>query len=343
MKLSDFDYHLPKGYIADYPANPRESAKLLHVKADGTRADLHVADIPNLLFPGDVLVVNNTRVVPARLVGMLNGKSFELTLHTFSGQNQCWALTKPLRVVEVGDYFTLPNAQALVVEKHPTYGLKLQFHEGENLFVYLEKNGQMPLPPYIKRDKADAHDKENYQTIFAADKGSVAAPTAGLHITENLLHLIQAKGVEVVPITLHVGIGTFLPVKVENILEHTMHAEFGRLTQTQADAINARREGGGRVVAVGTTATRLLETATDTNGRVQAFEGSTDLFITPGYKFKAVDRLMTNFHLPKSTLLMLVSAFAGVETIRNAYTHAIEKHYRFFSYGDACLLEPKKN
>lgn len=344
MKTSDFDFNLPATAIAQRPAEPRDAARLLHVGP--SLGDLHVLDLPSLLTPGDVLVVNDTRVVPTRLRGHKGDSVIEVTLHKHlpgDGPDDAWlAFARPAKKLQPGDDVRFADGLTATVEAKGLGGeATLRFPLSHaDLLAALNRVGIMPLPPYIKRPaEGDARDAADYQTRFAARDGAVAAPTAGLHFTERLIAAVEAKGVAIRRLTLHVGAGTFLPVKTEDLTEHRMHAEWGEVTAATAAAVNAAKARGGRVVAVGTTALRLLETAADADGTLHPFCGETDIFIVPGYRFRIVDRLMTNFHLPKSTLFMLVSAFAGLDRMKAAYAHAIRSGYRFYSYGDACLLE----
>lgn len=339
MKLSDFDFDLPEHLIAQHPAEPRDSARLLHVPAGGAPfADLGVSDLPSLLHPGDVLVVNDTRVIPARLTGHRGEARVEVTLHKHLGPSRWAAFARPARRLRPGETVVFAEDFTATVESRDGGEVVLAF-DGDDTYLAagLEKHGVMPLPPYIKRPAAgEAADRHDYQTVFAAREGAVAAPTASLHFTPRLVQAIRARGVEIATVTLHVGAGTFLPVKVEDLSQHKMHSEWGEVSAAAAERIAARK---GRVVAAGTTALRLLESAAADDGTLAAWAGDTDLFILPGYRFKLVDALLTNFHLPCSTLFMLVSAFAGYERMRAAYAHAIEREYRFFSYGDASFLE----
>lgn len=341
MKVDAFDFTLPEGLIADRPAVPREAAKLLCVGAAIT--DRTVADLPELLNPGDLLVFNDTKVIPARLRGLRRSAKIEVTLHKNVSADSWHAFAKPAKKLKPGDIIRFADDfTALVTDKFDGGEVALAFSAaGPQLMEKLMAHGEIPLPPYISSLRAvDEQDRKDYQTIFARDEGAVAAPTAGLHFTEDLLARFGARGIEMVATTLHVGAGTFLPVKVEDTVDHKMHAEVGIISETAAAKINACREKGGRIVSVGTTSLRLLESAADKNGIVHPFSGETDIFITPGYRFRAVDLLITNFHLPKSTLFMLVSAFSGLTKMRTAYTHAIENKYRFYSYGDCSLLYP---
>jgi S-adenosylmethionine:tRNA ribosyltransferase-isomerase len=338
MKTDAFDFDLPKELIAQEPATPRDSARLLHVGED--LADLAVRDLPSLINPGDVLVVNNTKVIPARLRGRRGEASIEITLHKRNGDATWCAFARPAKRLREGDIIEFSaNFSAAVIEKRDGGEIVVGF-SGQELFSGLAENGFMPLPPYIGRKEGSREtDQQDYQTVYAANAGAVAAPTAGLHFTETLLSEIKNTGIEVVELTLHVGAGTFLPVKVEDTDEHKMHSEWGQLDETAVQRIMNARDAGGKVTACGTTALRLLESAAPAIGELAPFEDDTDIFITPGYKFRIVDRLMTNFHLPCSTLFMLVSAFSGLDRMKSAYAHAIQSGYRFYSYGDACLLE----
>ena len=343
MKLSDFDFDLPEGLIATRPARPRTAARLLVAEGDAIR-DLHVRDLVGVFRAGDRLVLNNTKVIPARLFGTrARGDTvarIEVTL--LEPQVAGWrALAKPLRKVAVGEVVRFSDDLSATVTAKGDGDLVLEFNlVGGDFDAALAATGAMPLPPYIAAKRpADAQDKVDYQTVFARHAGAVAAPTASLHFDEALLAELAAMGVEFTEVTLHVGAGTFLPVKVEDVTTHRMHAEWGEVTARAAEEINATRAAGGRVIPVGTTALRLIETAASA-GRVEAWVGPTDIFIYPGYAFRVTDALMTNFHLPKSTLLMLVSALMGVERVKAIYDHAVGQEYRFFSYGDASLLVP---
>jgi S-adenosylmethionine:tRNA ribosyltransferase-isomerase len=343
MRLSEFDFVLPTELIAQAPARPRDAARLLHVHG-ANLSDGWVRDLPSLLRSGDILVSNDTRVIPAQLTARRGEARIGITLDRPLPGGSWQALARNARRLAPGDRLRFEGGDlaANVEERRPDGSVALRFdQEGEAFAAALEQAGALALPPYIARpDGPRPEDQADYQTVFAREDGAVAAPTAGLHFTPELLAALDARGIGRVSVTLHVGVGTFLPVRVEDVSEHRMHAERGLVTAGAAAAINAARAAGGRVVAVGTTSLRLLESAADEAGRVQAFAGDTDIFITPGYRFRAVDRLMTNFHLPRSTLFMLVAAFSGLETMRAAYAHAIAEGYRFFSYGDACLLEP---
>ena len=340
MKVDLFDFELPKACIAQHPASPRDSARLLVVESGGI-ADKTVLSLADCLRPGDVCVFNDTRVIPARLTGKRGTASIGVTLHKQEGPAIWLAFARPAKKLSVGDRIDFSDGfHATVTAKGLGGEVTLEFdREGADLMAALHAQGIMPLPPYIKRDKAgEAEDLDDYQTLFADRLGAVAAPTAGLHFTERMLKLLEDRGVKTARVTLHVGAGTFLPVKVDETKDHKMHAEWGEVSQDVADLINQTRAAGGRVVAVGTTSLRLLESAATDDGALKAFIGDTSIFITPGYRFKIVDVLMSNFHLPRSTLFMLVSAFAGLERMHTAYQHAIKTGYRFYSYGDACLL-----
>lgn len=340
MKTAEFDFQLPPDRIAERPVSPRDAARLLVVLDDELR-DLTVRDLPSLLRAGDVLVYNDTRVLPARLRGRRGEVRIEVTLHRQDAPDRWRAFARPAKRLRRGDSVVFADGfVAEVTEKADAGEVVLRFNRsGADLIAALEVHGEMPLPPYIRRDAgADSRDRADYQTMFAAVEGAVAAPTAGLHFTPELMVAIRARGVATEPLTLHVGAGTFLPVKVEDVQDHRMHAEYGEITAATADAVNRARTAGGRIVAVGSTVLRLLESAADVDGTVRPFAGETDIFITPGYRFRVVDVLLTNFHLPRSTLFMLVCAFAGSDRMKAAYAHAIAAGYRFYSYGDATLL-----
>lgn len=344
MDVSLFDYDLPRNRIAVHPVSPRDSARLLEVLPKSGLCDHVVRDLPDLLRAGDVLVVNDTKVIPALLEGQVGAGKVSVTLHMRVDACTWKAFAKPAKKLLPGREVRFgTELQATVTAKGDGGEVTLAFHKaGEALRAALLAVGAMPLPPYIPRPDGTAQqDHEDYQTMFAAEEGAVAAPTAGLHFTPALDQALAAAGIGRETLTLHVGAGTFLPVKAEDTDDHVMHEEWARLSVRTAERLNAARAAGGRLVAVGTTVTRTLESAVDTAGVLQPFEGETRLFITPGFRFRAVDMLMTNFHLPRSTLLMLVSAFAGRETMLAAYAHAIEAGYRFYSYGDACLLHPQ--
>ena len=342
MRVDDFDFELPRERIAAHPVEPRDAARLLTVGE--ALGDRHMLDLPQLLRPGDLLVVNDTRVIPARLTGQRGAARVEVTLHRDLGEGAWRAFAKGAKRLRPGDRLAFGDGFAAeVAEKHAEGDITLRFDRtGAALGAALQRFGSMPLPPYIKRAGGpEARDRGDYQTIFATRDGAVAAPTAGLHFTPRLLAALDAAGVARATVTLHVGAGTFLPVKVADTRDHRMHSEWGMVDAATAARIAAARAAGGRIVAVGTTSLRLLESAADERGRIAPFAGETELFITPGYRFRAVDLLLTNFHLPRSTLFMLVAAFAGLERMRAAYAHAIRERYRFFSYGDACLLLPE--
>ena len=341
MRVSDFDFDLPAERIALRPARPRDSARLLLVEGSAI-SDHEVLELPSLLRPGDVLVFNDTKVIPAQLEGRRGEASIGATLHKREGPREWQAFLRNAKRVRDGDTIDFgEGVAASVVEKADDGSALLHFHGEEPVEVLLERAGRMPLPPYIaSRREIDAADREDYQTIFAREEGAVAAPTAALHFTPRLLQALDERGIARETLTLHVGAGTFLPVKSERIEEHKMHAEWGRIDAATAERLNPVRASGGRVISVGTTSLRLLESAADEHGTIHPFEGDTAIFITPGYRFKAIDGLITNFHLPRSTLFMLVSALMGLDVMKAAYARAIEKGYRFYSYGDASLLLP---
>jgi len=342
MRLDDFDFDLPRELIADRPAEPRDAARLLVVAVAGGFADRYVGDLPDLLRPGDLLVGNDTKVIPARLTGRRGAATVEITLaHDLGGGN--WqAYAKGARRLHESDRIAFAeDFAAEVIAKEPDGSVVLRFAlEGEAFAASLARHGAMPLPPYIKRPRGgDPADRAHYQTMFAREPGAVAAPTAGLHFTPALLDRLAARGIELATLTLHVGPGTFLPVKTDDPREHRMHGEWGIITAETAERIRAAKARGGRIVAIGTTSLRLIESAAAETGAIMPFAGETRLFILPGYRFKAVDLLLTNFHLPRSTLFMLVAALAGLDPMKAAYAHAVAVGYRFFSYGDACLIE----
>ncbi len=350
MNLSDFDFQLPEELIATRPVSPRSAARLLVAKGDNVD-DSFVSDLPEFLKSGDRLVFNDTKVLPARLDGFRSrfidvdnvaSAKIEVTLLASKKESIWSALIKPLRKIRVGEKITFDKSfEALLIDKVDGQGI-LHFNKENTEFLdRLEELGAMPLPPYIaSKRQADKRDNLDYQTIFAQKIGSVAAPTASLHFDLGLLERLKKKGVETSFVTLHVGAGTFLPVKSEDIRQHKMHAEFGEINQKTVEEIRQTKKNGGRIIPVGTTALRLLETAAQSTDVLSEWRGETDIFIYPGYKFIVADGLMTNFHLPKSTLMMLVSALMGKETIESIYNHAITKKYRFFSYGDSSLLFP---
>ncbi len=350
MKLSEFNFDLPERLIATRPARPRSSSRLL-VATPNAITDAHSVDLPNFLRPGDRLVLNDTKVIPARLSGIRhrNGPDgaseakIGATLLAPTAKGNWTALVKPMKKIRDGETITFAGdlIALLIGRNEETATLRFNL-EGQDFDAALNATGAMPLPPYIEgKRKADEKDRVDYQTIWARASGAVAAPTASLHFDDALLGALSNAGVETTHVTLHVGAGTFLPVKADDIREHKMHAERGEITPRAAKEINATRAAGGRIIPVGTTALRLIETAAGEYGALTAWSGATDIFITPGYRFRIADALITNFHLPKSTLMMLVSAFIGTNRVRDIYAHAIAGNYRFFSYGDASLLLPK--
>lgn len=355
MRVDAFDFDLPQDRIALRPLAPRDTSRLLVV--DPTQngwSDRRFIDLPDLLKPNDILVFNDTKVIPARLRGHRVGRGdttpkIEVTLHLRVDGYHWWAFAKPARKLSLGDTLVFGGdanvcfaggLSATVTEKGDGGEILLAFEFSDSVLDdAIALHGTMPLPPYIaSKRRPDEQDLADYQTIFADRKGAVAAPTAGLHFTDEMLHRLDGLGVNRVTVTLHVGAGTFLPVKSEHTEDHRMHAEWGEVTAGAVEEIQRARKQGGRVVCVGTTSLRLLEAASTAAGDIHPFAGETDIFITPGYRFLAADMLLTNFHLPRSTLFMLVSAFSGVDLMRGAYSHAIDDHYRFYSYGDACLL-----
>ncbi|HJS40551.1 MAG TPA: tRNA preQ1(34) S-adenosylmethionine ribosyltransferase-isomerase QueA [Sphingomicrobium sp.] len=341
MDVALFDFELPPDRIALRPARPRDSARMLLVEG-GRIADRTVLDLPHLLRRGDVLVFNDTRVIPAQLEGRRGEASIGATLHKREGPRGWWAFVRNARRVKPGDRIDFEaGVAASVVEKAKDGLALLHFHGEEPVEILLERAGRMPLPPYIAgRRPADEADRADYQTMFARQEGAVAAPTAALHFTDALVDSLDRAGIARETLTLHVGAGTFLPVKVEDTAEHRMHSEWGRIDAGTAGRLNAARAAGGRLIAVGTTSLRLLESAAGEEGLIRPFEGDTAIFITPGYRFRTVDGLVTNFHLPRSTLFMLVSALMGLDVMKSAYAHAVAQGYRFYSYGDASLLIP---
>ena len=352
MRVDAFDFHLPEERIALRPSADRDGAKLLHVRGDAI-GDHAFRDIAEHFTPGDILVLNKTRVIPAQLKGRRAARAvggggdvmIDVTLHKKrddDAQNSVWdAFVRPAKRLQIGDEIAFGEGFAASVEHRDGAEARLRFCVGGAAFnAALARFGAPPLPPYVARKRStDDDDSIRYQTVFAEDDGSVAAPTAGLHFTPAIFEALESRGVLCEKITLHVGAGTFLPVTVDDTDDHEMHAEWGEITSAQADRINNAKRAGGRVIAVGTTSLRLLESAAGAGGDVGSFESETDIFITPGYRFKVVDALITNFHLPRSTLFMLVCAFAGTDAMKAAYAHAIEHNYRFYSYGDASLLE----
>ena len=357
MRTADFDFDLPPERIALRPVSPRDAARLMVVRPGAAPEceDRRVRDLPDLLAPGDALVVNDTKVIAAHLTGRRIGRGeeprIEVNLHKRVDGSRWRAFARPAKRLLAGDVVRfgdegkvcfLGQLDATVEDKGEGGEVTLSFaFYGGVLDQAISERGDMPLPPYIaSRRPADDLDRNDYQTKFATVEGAVAAPTAGLHFTEDLVARLQARGIALHRVTLHVGAGTFLPVRSETVEAHHMHAEWGSVGAATADALNQARAAGGRIVAVGSTALRLLESAADENGRLRAFEGETAIFITPGYRFRAVDLMLSNFHLPRSTLFMLVAAFSGLATMKRAYAHAIASGYRFYSYGDACLLYP---
>lgn len=339
MKTSLFDFILPEGHIATSPAFPRDSSRLLVV--GDTLQDKNVTDITGFLRAGDVMLFNDSKVIPARLYGLRGDVKIEMLLHKKVSNSHWQCFAKPGKKLRVGDVVKFADDfSAEVLQKYDDGQVLLDFaYKTEDFQKKLDKYGSMPLPPYIEKNRhADASDNNNYQTVYAKNSGSVAAPTAGLHFTNELLGKIDAIGVKRVHVTLHVGGGTFLPVKTDDTEGHVMHSEYAELSKETAEAINSAKRAGGRVIAVGTTSVRTLESAAYGQGQVREFFAETNIFITPGYTFKIVDAMLTNFHLPKSTLFMLVCAFSGLERMQAAYAHAITNNYRFYSYGDACLL-----
>ena len=343
MRVDLFDFDLPTDRIALRPARPRDAARLLRVDGGGM-SDHGVSDLPGLLRPGDVLVFNDTRVIPAQLEGRRGEASVGATLHKRHDLRSWWAFVRNARRVRPGETIDFgAGVTAVAIERGADGAILLRFDGSEPVEILLERAGTMPLPPYIASKRATAaEDRADYQTMFAAREGAVAAPTAALHFTDRLVAALDAAGIGRDLLTLHVGAGTFMPVKAEDTAGHAMHAEWGRVDRDTADRLNAVRARGGRLIAVGTTVLRLLESAAGEDGVIRPFEGDTAIFITPGYRFRAVDGLMTNFHLPRSTLFMLVSALMGLERMQAAYAHAIASGYRFYSYGDACLLLPSE-
>lgn len=341
MLVADFDFELPPERIALRPVSPRDSARLLEVRGDAL-SDWTFRDLPARLQPGDVLVVNDTRVIPAQLFGEKGQARIGVTLHKREGLKLWWSFVKNARRLKIGDEVVFgPGLSGRVVTRGGDGTILWEFLCDGALEAALEAVGRMPLPPYIANRRAtDEKDAADYQTLHAEKDGAVAAPTAGLHFTPELWAALAARGVSRETLTLHVGAGTFLPVKAERVQDHQMHSEWGEIDAATAARLNAARDRGNRVIAVGTTSLRLLESAAR-SGRIEPFSGDTDIFIHPGYRFRAIDGLITNFHLPKSTLFMLVSALMGLDVMRRAYAHAIESEYRFYSYGDGSLLLPR--
>jgi S-adenosylmethionine:tRNA ribosyltransferase-isomerase len=341
MRVDLFNFELPQDRIALRPARPRDSARLLLVEGRDI-SDHRVLELPDLLRPGDVLVFNDTKVIPAQLEGRRGEASIGATLHKREGPREWQAFLRNAKRARLGDTIDFAEGvHASVVDKAEDGSALLRFHGDEPVELLLERAGRMPLPPYIASKRpADEEDRADYQTMFAREAGAVAAPTAALHFTPRLLDALDARGIGRETLTLHVGAGTFLPVKVEETSGHQMHAEWGRIDAATAERLNAVKRSGDRLIAVGTTSLRLLESAAGDDGVIRPFQGDTAIFITPGHRFKAIDGLITNFHLPRSTLFMLVSALMGLDVMKAAYAHAVEAGYRFYSYGDASLLLP---
>ncbi|MDE0242302.1 MAG: tRNA preQ1(34) S-adenosylmethionine ribosyltransferase-isomerase QueA [bacterium] len=343
MRVDSFDFDLPSDRIATRPVEPRDAARLLHVDGSGGRTHHIFADLPRLLEPGDILVVNDTRVVPVRMSGTSARTPVEVTAVGCEGGSLWRVLARPARKLKRGQHISLPGEiSAAVVAREANGAVILDVGMArEEFLAHLECHGSMPLPPYIRR-RADGRDHSDYQTIFALNAGAIAAPTAGLHFTERLLEALAATGIGRVALTLHVGPGTFMPVRTDAVRDHDMQGEWGEISPEAAARINAARQSGRRIIAVGTTTVRLLESAVDDSGVVHPYRGDTTLFITPGHRFRAIDALITNFHLPRSTLFMLVCAFLGTGIMKRAYQDAIAGDYRFYSYGDACLLSRER-
>lgn len=353
MRVDLFDFELPQERIALRPAVPRDSSRLLHVQPAKPFEDRVFRDLPDLLHPGDLLVFNDTRVIPAQLYGLRirdqQSRSISVTLHMRVDEKRWKAFAKPAKRLEKGDLLIFSSGEDAGTEHDLTGAVENKGADGEidilfdlagaDLDAAIAAAGHVPLPPYIaSKRRDDERDRTDYQTTYACQDGAVAAPTAGLHFTPELINTLEVNGISICYITLHVGAGTFLPVKAEDTDDHKMHSEIGYISENAASLITRTRKGGGRVISVGTTSLRLLESAAHEDGTVKPWSGPTDIFITPGYRFKVVDGLITNFHLPRSTLFMLVSAFSGIETMRAAYDHAIANEYRFYSYGDSSLL-----
>ena len=342
MRVDLFDFDLPQDRIALRPARPRDSARLMLVEADAI-SDRTVLNLPDLLRPGDVLLFNDTKVIPAQLEGRRGSARVGVTLHKRAGPRSWWAFVRNAKRLRPGDRIEFEaGVVAIAAERADDGSVLVEFEGDEPVELLIERAGRMPLPPYIASKRpADEADREDYQTVFAREEGAVAAPTAALHFTDRLLRALDDRGVLRETLTLHVGAGTFLPVKVDDTEGHKMHSEWGKIDAATAGRLNAARDAGGRLIAVGTTSLRLVESAADEQGVIHSFEGDTAIFITPGYRFRAVDGLMTNFHLPRSTLFMLVSALMGLDVMKRVYAHAIEHGYRFYSYGDSSLLLPR--
>jgi S-adenosylmethionine:tRNA ribosyltransferase-isomerase len=344
MRVDLFDFELPPERIALRPARPRDSARMLVVPGEGVFNDRHVRDLPQWLRKGDVLVFNDTRVIPAQLEGKRGDARIGATLHKREDLRRWQAFIRNAKRLRQGDRISFPESVSAIGEtRHDDGSWTLYFEGDEPVEVLLERAGTMPLPPYIAGKRGtDEADRSDYQTMFAAREGAVAAPTAALHFTPELMTALEAAGIAHETLTLHVGAGTFLPVKADDTSDHRMHAEWGHIDAATAGRLNAARASGGRLIAVGTTSLRLLESAAAEDGTILPFDGDTSIFITPGYRFRAIDGLMTNFHLPRSTLFMLVSALMGLERMRAVYAHAIAEGYRFYSYGDSSLLLPPR-
>lgn len=344
MLTDSFDFELPPELIAQQPITPRDAARMLEITPTGL-SDRKVTELPSRLRKGDLLIFNNTRVIPTRLRGRRGTVKIEITLHKMTAPDHWLAFAKPGRRLKPGDRIDFNDGfSARLLEKRDggEVYIELQSTHGSTLDA-INAQGEMPLPPYIRRPEGSlSGDSQDYQTIYATAVGAVAAPTAGLHFTPALLAALTAHGIDHAFVTLHVGAGTFLPVKTERIEDHDMHSEFAILSPDTAERINRVRRNGGRIIAVGSTSLRTLETAANDVGETSPFEGETDIFISPGYRFKAVDLFLTNFHLPRSTLFILVSAFSGTENMKAAYRHAVAQQYRFYSYGDCCLLHPNE-
>ena len=356
MKVDIFDFELPKELIANQPVSPRDTSRLLDLSKTEKISDRHFYDLPDILNEGDVLVFNDTKVIPARLYGAHGAALVEVTLYHPIDGIQWMAFiknSKRLKINDIISFYTdkitpqMSDFKAIVIDKQGEDGVLISFEcTHSELAIKLQQYGFMPLPPYIKRNRPSTdsiwhkfNDNENYQTIYAKHEGAVAAPTAGLHFTDNILKKLTAKGVKQVYVTLHVGAGTFLPVKTDDTKDHKMHAEYGEISDEAVNTINQAKKEGKRIIAVGTTSLRLLESAADNHGILHPFADETSIFITPGYKFKVIDMIITNFHLPKSTLFMLICAIAGTDKMQNAYNHAIKNGYRFYSYGDSSIIK----
>ena len=342
MRVDLFDFELPPERIALRPASPRDSARMMLAGREGDFTDHQVCDLPLLLKAGDCLIYNDTRVIPAQLTGRRGEAKIGATLHKRIGLRRWQAFIRNAKRLHEGDRIDFgKQVSAIAEERHADGSFTLLFEGEEPVEILLERAGTMPLPPYIAGKRpTDARDRADYQTMFAREDGAVAAPTAALHFTPDLTRRLAEAGIESAMLTLHVGAGTFLPVKATDTNDHKMHSEWGRIDAATANRLNEVRANGGRLIAVGTTSLRLIESATGADGIIRAFDGDTDIFITPGYKFRGIDGLMTNFHLPKSTLFMLVSALMGTERMQEVYAEAIARDYRFYSYGDSCLLLP---